>query len=189
MRPQDAMYKFILPVILCLILFSTSCVVHNECPPTPTPICKPIPEPPKYSSLLWLARECDDGLGAIYITPCQVSMSGFTEGNNTASHPITIFNGADTAEFSVFYSSNPEGLGCRGCPEDYVLAPDQAKNWIDISAKSPVIQSGKSRDVDITVEIPDGQTTPHKWAFWIIVEHEPTGTLFPSLWLIEMKQA
>ena len=121
----------------------------------------------------------------VWISPGKVEVGNFYPGAR-AEYPLTIHNGNDQpTEFSITYrvaSSTDEG---------FVVAPDEAQDWVIIADPTPVLAAKETREVLIALEMPEGATAPEKWEFRVVVKDaSQTGMVQTELacrWLVTMK--
>lgn len=88
------------------------------------------------------------------------------------------------SQFSVYYREPDHLL------EGYENAPFEAKNWVIIADKSPVIMPQTTQEIMIALDIPEdyAKELPDKWEFWIgVVDISQEGMIQAELcsrWLI-----
>lgn len=123
-----------------------------------------------------------------WIKPGKVKIENFYPGAR-AEYPVTIHNGNDhAAKFSVEYRY-PDNLDPS---EGYVLPSYSAVEWVLIADDDPVLEPLETREVLITLEMPENVQNNHpKWEFWIAIKDQSQNTMVQtelcSRWLITMK--
>jgi hypothetical protein len=142
------MRKLILLIVVIGVLLLAGCPQPSSPPGDETP-----PPPPE---------EQPDNT---WISPPSVTVDNLYPGAKDVEWPLTIHNGKDElAKFSVTFrvpSSAAEG---------YVTAPSEAQDWVIIANPSPVLAAKESKQILISVEMPEGATAPAKWEFWVVVK-------------------
>ena len=92
------------------------------------------------------------------------------------------------AQFSVYYREPDHLL------EGYESAPSQAKDWVIIADKSPVIMPQTTEEIMVALDMPADykRELPPRWEFWIgVSEAGDTGMVVTELcsrWLITSKE-
>lgn len=121
-----------------------------------------------------------------WISPGKVNVSNFYPGAR-AEYPLTIHNGNDYfCSFEVGYRY-PDHVG-----EGYSMPPGEAQDWVMVIDPSPVLAPYETKDILITLEIPEGAVVSEQsWEFWVsVVDMSQTGTVRTELccrWLISMR--
>ena len=110
-------------------------------------------------------EEQADNTDNTWISPPSVTVEDLFPGAEDVEWPLTIHNGKDEpAQFSVTYRVPSSAA------EDYVPAPDTAQDWVIIAEPAPMLAAKESREVLISVEMPEDATAPPKWEFWVVVK-------------------
>lgn len=88
------------------------------------------------------------------------------------------------------YSIKSEG--CLDKPEFLYLCPE-LKDWVIIVDSTPVIAPRSSRDVLVTLDMPEGVSVPDKWEFWVSTRESVKAGFavaeMASRWLISMRES
>jgi hypothetical protein len=141
------------------------------CGPSSQGIEKPQPGPELYDE--------------VWISPGKVNVGHFYAGAR-AEYPLTIHNGNDQpTEFSITYRV------ATGTDEEFVVAPDEAQDWVIIADPTPVLAAKETREVLIALEMPKNAEAPAKWEFRVVVKDaSQTGMVQTELacrWLVTMR--
>jgi len=159
------MKKLIILIAVVVLLLLAGC-------PSSSPVIqKPQPGPELYDK--------------VWISPGKVEVGKFYPGA-TAAYPLTIHNGNDQpAEFSITYRVSNDTA------EGFVIAPEEAQDWVIITDATPVIAPKDTIEVMIEVVMPKGAEAPEKWEFQVVVKDaSQAGMIQTELacrWLITMK--
>ena len=156
--------------IIGLIIVSAFLLLAG-CPQSSPVIEKPQPGPELYDE--------------VWISPGKVNVGHFYPGAR-AEYPLTIHNGNDQpTEFSITYRV------ATGTDEEFVVAPDEAEDWVIIADATPVLAAKETKEVLIALEMPEDATAPEKWEFRVVVKDaSQTGMVQTELacrWLVTMK--
>jgi hypothetical protein len=122
----------------------------------------------------------------VWISPGKVMVGHFYPGAR-AEWPVTIHNGNDQpTEFSITYKV-PSSV-----EEGYVVAPEEAEDWVIIADSTPVLEAKETREVLIALVMPEDAEAPaKKWEFRVSVRDvSQTGMVQTELacrWLVTMK--
>lgn len=121
-----------------------------------------------------------------WISPGKVQIGNFHAGAQ-AEWPLTIHNGNDyAASFATKYRV-PNKV-----EEGYAYAPIEARDWVIIADPTPVLMPKETREILITVAMPNGAIAPNKWEFWISVKDTTQAgmviTELCSRWLVSHRQ-
>lgn len=136
---------------------------------TPTPILPG--EPPE--NITW-------------ISPGKVMIGNFFPGAR-AEWPLSIHNGNDWASTFAIAYREPGHTN-----EGYIKAPLRAQDWVIIADATPVLMPKETREVLVTLDMPEDAISPGpKWEFWIsVADTTQTGMIITELcsrWLIQMR--
>jgi hypothetical protein len=125
-------------------------------------------------------------LTSSWISPAKVSVTNFHDGA-TAEYPVSIHNGNNVPTmFSVYYRIPDYPRA------DYALATIQQQSWVLVAEQTPILAPYETRDVTITLTMPDKALAPAPhWEFWIgVMDKTQTGmvkTELCSRWEINMR--
>lgn len=117
--------------------------------------------------------------GNIYATPVDYSTTnkssvGFSPGKyhignlragKQADLPITIHNGSDEVCSLAIAYRVPDFVD-----EGYATPPFGASDWLIVPEANLEVRPQEKRETILTIDIPEGATTPDKWEFWISVK-------------------
>jgi hypothetical protein len=165
--------KVLAIVMLVVGILITGCGGTNTSNPTPTPTAtvEYIQEPPQ--DVTW-------------INPGKVQVENFYAGA-TAEYTITVHNGNDySAKFIIKYRI-PDHVG-----EGYSFPSDDVSNWITISGNDVNFNAYETKDILVSITMPEDATAPgKKWEFWISVIDDSQGGSIRTeqcvRWLITME--
>lgn len=121
-----------------------------------------------------------------WLSPGKVQIGNFHAGG-TAEWPITIHNGNNKeTKFTISYRE-PSYTA-----EGYIKPPSSVQDWIIISDPFPVLAPKETREILVTVAMPEKGVSPGaRWEFWISAVEENTGSLVTlelcSRWLVNMR--
>jgi hypothetical protein len=127
----------------------------------------------------------------VWISPGKVVVSNLYPGAENVEYPLTIHNGNDQpTEFSLTFVA--AGDVDKDTGYVYVAAPEEAQDWVIIADASPVLEPKETREVLVSVEMPEDAVAPaERWEFRIIVKDESqSGMIQTSLtcrWLVTMR--
>ena len=123
-------------------------------------------------------------LDKTWISPGKTRISNLRPGS-TAKQNVTIHNGRQTpATFSIYYRI-PDYV-----ETGFVTAPENAKAWVSVAEATITLEPQASREVEVAIMVPQNETAPARWEFWIGVREETGGSLISELrsrWLVTMK--
>jgi hypothetical protein len=121
-----------------------------------------------------------------WISPGKVEVGNFYPGAR-AEYDLNIHNGKDEpAEFSVIFRE--PGTAAEG----FVVAPEEAQDWVIIADPAPVLAAKETRQVLIAVVMPKNAEAPAKWEFQVVVKDVTqtamVQTELASRWLVTMSE-
>ena len=90
----------------------------------------------------------------------------------------------EPSTFSIYYKE-PNSLTVG-----FSMPPVGAKDWVIVSDPSPVLAPKETRNILVSVVMPQGATAPNKWEFWIGVAQASAGMVQVELcsrWTVEMR--
>lgn len=120
-----------------------------------------------------------------WLSPGKIQVNNFSAGDSI-EQSITIHNGSDVATTFLIYYRTPDYV-----EENFVLAPIDALNWVNINKASILIAPKEKEEIQVTLKLPNDIQTPTHWEFWIGVKAKKENTLITELcsrWLITMKE-
>jgi len=132
---------------------------------TPTPTATLVNPTPTYESgIMDPGMPADAPSNVNWASPGKVEVGNFYAGA-TAQCKIRIHNGNDKdAQFTVVYRY-PDNVG-----EGYDYPPQDCANWVNVSETNPTLSPKETKEIIVTLNIPDGATFPSKMEFWISVK-------------------
>jgi len=95
-----------------------------------------------------------------------------------------VYLSPEPSTFSIYYKE-PDSL-----TEGFSMPPIGAKDWVIVSDPSPVLAPKETREIMVSVVMPQGATAPNKWEFWIGVAQASAGMVQVELcsrWTVEMR--
>lgn len=169
------MKKIITSLLLTIILILAGCgtVTQSQQPtitPASTSASSEFTEPP---------------IDRTWISPGKVNIANFYPGGQ-AEYYISIHNGnSKDSSFKVTYRI-PGRIR-----EPYLSPPEAAKDWVIIANQTPIIEPYTTKDILITLYMPDDAVAPDQWEFWVsVIDEGQKGLLQTELcsrWLIDMR--
>jgi len=118
-----------------------------------------------------------------WLSPGKIQVSNVLPGKRI-KQSITIHNGSeDTTSFLVYYRIPDYVEG------NFVAAPANAQDWIEIEETSPVLAPRETKEIQVILNLPKNIQTPERWEFWIGVKEAQENMLTTELcsrWLITM---
>jgi hypothetical protein len=119
-----------------------------------------------------------------WLIPGKIQVKNTSLGDRIEQY-ITIHNGNnDNTAFSIYYRT-PDYV-----ENNFVTAPDVAREWLEISEESPVLAPKETKEIRVILDLPGDIQIPEKWEFWIGVKQGRESMLTAELcsrWLITMK--
>jgi len=101
-----------------------------------------------------------------WVSPGKIEVGNFYAGA-TAQCKIRIHNGnRESTPFSVVYRY-PDNVG-----EGYEYPPQDCANWVTLSETQPTLSSRETKEIVITLSIPEGVSFPSKMEFWISIKDD-----------------
>ena len=118
-----------------------------------------------------------------WLSPGKIEVSNFQPGKST-SQKITLHNGSKaTVQYTMYYRT-PDYV-----EQGFDAAPIDAQSWVTIIDQNPVLTSGETREIMVTLKLPSEAKTMSHWEFWIGVRAAKETGLTAELcsrWLISM---
>ena len=189
-------------LVICLVAIAmllSGCIGYAEPEPEyilpePTPEA-PIPEQPVETSVPEQPTETYNQTGVVlpdeppidrtWVSPGKVNVSNFYPGAR-AEYPMTIHNGNDTDTSFIVLYRYPDHV-----TTGYAKPPVEAQDWVIVADSTPVLMPFETRDVLITLAMPeDANINDKKWEFWISVMDATQGQVKTELcvrWLVDMR--
>lgn len=122
-----------------------------------------------------------DDLKIINCDGNRVNIKGFAPNTSRVIEIVYRYN----AKFEITYEPAPDKFG-------YTKTPDNASSWVKISEANPILAPYETKDIPITLEIPDdADPVQGTWRFRIIAyDATQTGlvdTRLASTWIVAMR--
>lgn len=174
-------------LLFSFVLTITGCSVSEISSPTPKPTHtnnNPTITPQPTQPTTEYPNEPPNSV--TWISPGKVEVGNFYPGA-TADWTIRVHNGNGVStDFLVKYRY-PDHVG-----DGYSFPTDSTKDWITISTGSITFGPYETRDIPISLHMPDGAVSPgNKWEFWIsVIDNSQEGFVRTELcvrWLISMQ--
>jgi hypothetical protein len=119
-----------------------------------------------------------------WLQPGKIQINKYSPGKKVV-HQISVHNGKNVETgFSVYYRI-PDYV-----EDGFVTAPDNAYKWIAISESAPILKAHETKEIEITLNLPETTQTPDQWEFWIGVKENTGSSVLSELcsrWLVSMK--
>ena len=124
-------------------------------------------------------------IGQTWVSPGIVTIGNFYP-KATAEYNLTLHNG--NMEDTKFYLAFKEPTRVA---KGYVKAPDYVKQWVTFYDSQPMLKPLETRDILVTVTMPDTkEQVPDKIEFWISAREEQGGTVqieYATKWRIDLR--
>lgn len=111
-----------------------------------------------------------------------IAIGGFLD-NRERIVALTYQYGVDR-EFHVNYEP-PHHL-----QKPYEMPPENARDWVIIADNTIVLAPEHRADVLVVLDMPEGESAPPKWEFWVLVTRKTGATVETNLatrWLVSMR--
>ena len=119
-----------------------------------------------------------------WLSPGKVQISNLKSGSSV-QQKIQLHNGSDgNNRFSVYYRV------ADYTENGFASAPAGAKDWVTVDDDYPQLAARETKDILVTLVVPDNVQTPSRWEFWIGVKSNSGNSIAAELcsrWLVTMK--
>jgi hypothetical protein len=121
-----------------------------------------------------------------WIYPGKVEITNYKAGVRVGQE-VVVHNGGDSLATMNLSFGLPNSQ--RG---EFVIAPEDAKNWVQINAERVELQPGESKSVMVFLEVPEqAKSLPDNWEFHICMWDATQGgnvvTQMCCRWLVSMR--
>lgn len=165
--------------ILILTVLITGCggkAVAKQTP-TPTPIVAEITQPTPVVN--------EPPIDVSWISPAKVVVGNFHAGA-TAEYTLKIHNGNDVTTLFTVMCRMPDNV-----TNGYSFPIAESLNWFTISGAGMPLAPYETKEVTVSLTMPEGATSPDKWEVWLsVMDNSQSGFVKVELcakWLITME--
>ena len=134
---------------------------------TPTPTATSVGPTPTYESGVMDPGLPEDAPSNVnWVSPGKIEVGNFYAGA-TAQCKIRVHNGnIGSTPFSIVYRY-PDNV-----VDGYDYPPQDCANWVTLSETNPILSSRETKEIIVTLNIPEGVSFPSKMEFWISIKDD-----------------
>lgn len=169
--------------ILILTVLITGCGGKSVAKTTPTPTLTPTPTVTEAMQPTPVVNE--PPMDVSWISPAKIEVGNLYAGA-LAEYTLKVHNGNDAEALFTVMARMPDNV-----TDGYSKPTTEMLDWVSISGAGMPLAPYETKEVTVSLAMPEGATAPDKWEFWIsVIDNSQSGFVKVELcakWLITME--